>query len=163
MENEPVCLSFSDEDVAYLATHFDIRQLKNELKTAEIEQGIARMWAKDDDVIYWREFGKVCRRALKAQRAAEPSATNGKFSIEAVREVHDIVDVIERYTNLQKAGRDYKGSCPLHDDRHPSLIVSEGKQRFHCFSCGQKGDVIQFIMLIENLDLNGACRFLASR
>lgn len=164
LKTEPISLSFDDEDVAILATNLTLDQVKNGIKKAEIEQGAARMWAKDADVAYWREFGKICRRTLEVQRSRQPQVEvrGGKLSVRAVKETHNIVDIINRYTNLRKAGKEYMGKCPFHDDRQPSLEVNEEKQLFYCFSCQRKGDLINFIMQIENLDTKQACLFLST-
>lgn len=157
-------INFDAEDAAYLASNLPSEQLRRERHTAEIEQGVARMWAKDDDLIYWREFGKACLRALEIQRARDPQAKvrRGEVSVQAIKERHDIVDVVGRYTNLRKAGKEYIGKCPFHDDRQPSLEVNQDKQLFYCFSCQRKGDLINFIMEIEELDTKRACLFLTT-
>jgi len=81
--------------------------------------------------------------------------------IERTKQRHDIVDVVGAYVNLRKArSSEYIGKCPFHEDRHPSLNVSSDKQKFHCFGCQSKGDVIDFIIQVENLDTKEACLFL---
>jgi len=160
---EPVTCSFDGPDVAYLSANFDTQQLRNELKRAQIEQGVARCWAEDDALTYWTEYADLCRKALEAHRAAQPKPPMGRFSVKAVKEGSDIVDVIGRYTPLRKSGKEYMGKCPFHDDRQPSLSVNEEKQLWYCFSCGRKGDVVNFVMQIENADTKGACRLLAGQ
>ncbi|GMA70708.1 DNA primase [Leuconostoc litchii] len=66
--------------------------------------------------------------------------------IDNVRSKVNIVDIIGQYTQLVKKGRQWTGSCPFHDDRHPSLFVEENKQVFNCFSCGRSGSVFSFVM-----------------
>ncbi|MDF7637105.1 DNA primase [Leuconostocaceae bacterium ESL0958] len=66
--------------------------------------------------------------------------------IDEVRSKVDIVDVIRPYTDLVKRGREWNGSCPFHEDRHPSFFVDDQKQVFHCFSCGRSGTVFSFLM-----------------
>ena len=154
-------INLDAEDVAYLASNLPSEQLRKGIHTAEIEQGIARLWAKDDDVIYWQAFKKACQLALDSQRARRPKV-EGRFSVRAVKESHDIVDVVSRYTNLRKAGKEYMGKCPFHDDRQPSLEVNQDKQLFYCFSCQRKGDVVNFIMQIEDLDTKQACLLLGT-
>jgi DNA primase len=80
-----------------------------------------------------------------------------------VLQAADIVDVVGRYINLRRAGKDLKGLCPFHDDRHPSLTVSPSKQIFKCFACGAGGDVIKFIQLKENLGFLEARAMLAEQ
>lgn len=62
----------------------------------------------------------------------------------------DIVDVISKYVQLKKSGKNLMGLCPFHEERTPSFSVSEDKQFFHCFSCGRGGNVFEFIMQIQN-------------
>ncbi|CVH76636.1 DNA primase [Massilimicrobiota sp. An80] len=62
----------------------------------------------------------------------------------------DIVDVISNYIDLKKSGRNYVGICPFHDDTNPSLTVNREKKLFKCFVCGAGGNVITFVMKIEN-------------
>lgn len=63
----------------------------------------------------------------------------------------DIVDVIERYVPLKKAGANYSACCPFHSEKSPSFTVSQTKQFYHCFGCGAHGTVISFVM--EHLGL----------
>ncbi len=76
---------------------------------------------------------------------------------------NDLVDVVSGYVQLKKAGRSYKGLCPFHNEKTPSFTVSQEKQLFHCFGCGEGGSVIQFIEKIENLDFVETIQFLAQR
>ena len=81
--------------------------------------------------------------------------------IAEVRQKVNIVDVISQYTDLVKRGRQWNGSCPFHDDRHPSLFVEENKQVFNCFSCGRSGSVFSFLMEKESLSYPEAILSLA--
>ena len=72
-----------------------------------------------------------------------------------------IQDVVGRYVELKKAGRNLTGRCPFHSEKTPSFTVFE--DNFHCFGCSAGGDVITFIMRIENLDYRDAVNFLADR
>lgn len=74
----------------------------------------------------------------------------------------DIVDVVNRYVPLKKAGSNYVGLCPFHNEKTPSFSVSQDKQFFHCFGCGEGGNVLSFIMKIENLPFPEAVHKLAS-
>ncbi|MCX5872776.1 MAG: DNA primase [Deltaproteobacteria bacterium] len=75
----------------------------------------------------------------------------------------DIVQVISNYVELKKAGKDYRGVCPFHGDKDPSLYVSPQKSIFHCFGCAVGGSVFNFIMRIENLSFVEAAKLLAQR
>ncbi|MBR6528594.1 MAG: DNA primase [Firmicutes bacterium] len=88
------------------------------------------------------------------------------FSKEAVEELKsqiDIVDVIGRTVQLKRAGANYKGLCPFHNEKTPSFIVSPQKQIFTCFGgCGASGDVVSFVKRYYNLDFNEAVEKLAN-
>ena len=76
----------------------------------------------------------------------------------------DIVDVISSYVPLKRAGSNMNGLCPFHSERSPSFTVfTGGDPHFFCFGCGAGGDVISFIMRIENLEYRPALDFLAKR
>lgn len=73
----------------------------------------------------------------------------------------DIISVVSRYVSLTKRGSNSIGLCPFHNEKTPSFSVSEDKQFFHCFGCGAGGDVISFVMKIENIDFPDAVAKLA--
>ncbi len=81
--------------------------------------------------------------------------------IDEVRQRADIVDVISTQVQLKKAGRTFKGLCPFHDEKTPSFIVNPDRQTYHCFGCGEGGNVISFVMKTENLDFPDAVKVLA--
>ncbi len=84
--------------------------------------------------------------------------------IAAVRERSPIADVVGEYLQLRPAGGGHlKGLCPFHDERTPSFNVTPGKELYHCFSCGEGGDVIKFIMKLETLQFGEAVERLAAR
>lgn len=82
-----------------------------------------------------------------------------KLFIERVKSALNIVNVIESFTHLQKAGVNYKGVCPFHDDHTPSMVVSPSKQTYHCFVCGAGGDAISFVQNHLNLSFIEALRW----
>jgi len=75
----------------------------------------------------------------------------------------DIVEVIESYVPLKKAGQNYKGNCPFHNEKTPSFTVSPQKQIFHCFGCSESGGVISFLMKHEHMSYPEAVKTLAER
>ncbi len=81
--------------------------------------------------------------------------------IEEVRNRFDIVEVVGRYVQLRKSGRNYFGLCPFHSEKTPSFSVSPEKQIFHCFGCGKGGNLFAFIQEIEGMTFVEAVRFLA--
>ena len=80
---------------------------------------------------------------------------------EEIKSRCNIVDVIGRVVTLKKAGSNYKGLCPFHNEKTPSFNVNEEKQIFKCFGCGAAGDVIGFVEKYYNHDFRGACEMLA--
>jgi DNA primase len=83
--------------------------------------------------------------------------------IEQVRSTVSIVDLVSNYVNLRKSGQNHAGLCPFHEEKTPSFLVSESKQIFKCFGCGEGGDVFSFVTRMENLSFPEAVRFLAER
>ena len=75
----------------------------------------------------------------------------------------DIVDVIERYLPLKKAGANYQACCPFHSEKTPSFTVSQSKQFYHCFGCGAHGSAIGFVMQYSGLGFIEAVEELASQ
>ena len=74
-----------------------------------------------------------------------------KNIFEDIRRSVDIVEVINHYVPLMRAGKNYKGLCPFHSDSNPSMIVSPEKQIFTCFSCGATGNVFTFVRDYEKI------------
>ncbi|MBF0275282.1 MAG: DNA primase [Nitrospinae bacterium] len=71
--------------------------------------------------------------------------------ISDVKERADIVDTVSRYVRLKKSGNNFTGLCPFHSEKTPSFSVNPGKNIFHCFGCGESGDIFSFLMKIENI------------
>jgi DNA primase len=83
--------------------------------------------------------------------------------IQVVRERTDIVKVISAHLQLKKAGRDsLVGLCPFHTEKTPSLSVSPSKQVYHCFGCGEGGNVFRFVEKVENLSFGESVERLAA-
>lgn len=72
----------------------------------------------------------------------------------------DIVSVISEYVELKNHGSRYYGLCPFHDETAGSFIVFTDDQRFHCFGCGESGDVLDFLQKYHGISLNEACKLL---
>ncbi|MGB9487978.1 MAG: DNA primase, partial [Terriglobia bacterium] len=83
--------------------------------------------------------------------------------VDEVRAAADIVKVVGDYVKLRKAGANYMGLCPFHQEKTPSFAVHPAKQIFHCFGCGVGGDVFKFVMLMDNLTFPEALRRLAEK
>ena len=75
----------------------------------------------------------------------------------------DITDIVSSYVSLKRRGRNMVGLCPFHGEKTPSFNVYTENGSFYCFGCGVGGDVISFVMKIENLDYTEAVKFLAQR
>ena len=83
--------------------------------------------------------------------------------IDDLRLQADIVQVIQDYVSLKKAGNSYKGLCPFHSEKTPSFTVNRDKGFFYCFGCHTGGDVFKFLELQEKLGFQDAVRHLAQR
>jgi len=75
----------------------------------------------------------------------------------------DIVELISEYVSLKKAGRNFLGLCPFHNEKTPSFTVNREKQMFYCFGCGEKGDIFAFLMRLNNATFPEALKLLADR
>jgi len=84
-------------------------------------------------------------------------------SVEAVKQVADIVVLVEARVRLRKVGGRYTGLCPFHQEKTPSFSVSPDRGTYHCFGCGVGGDAITFVEETEGVDFVGAIEWLADR
>jgi DNA primase len=82
---------------------------------------------------------------------------------EIVRASADIVRIVSDYVSLRGGGKNLTGLCPFHSEKTPSFSVSPDKQIFHCFGCGQGGDVFEFIKLIEQVTFPESIRIVAEK
>lgn len=83
--------------------------------------------------------------------------------LEEIRNRCDVVDIISEYVHLKPAGKGFKGLCPFHEEKTPSFMVSPEKQLFHCFGCGEGGNVFNFLMKYEKLSFFEAVKMLARK
>lgn len=86
-----------------------------------------------------------------------------RSTIDRIMASADIVDVVKDFVSLRKSGVNYKGLCPFHDDKTPSFMVSQTKQLCKCFSCGKGGNVVKFVMEIEQLSYPEALKWLGRK
>ncbi len=82
--------------------------------------------------------------------------------IEEIKTKLDIVSHIEHTVTLKKAGRNFKGLCPFHNEKSPSFTVSSERQVWHCFGCGKGGDIFSFLMELEHITFGEALGILAA-
>lgn len=78
------------------------------------------------------------------------------IDLAAIRASVDIVAHIGRTVKLKKSGKDFYGRCPFHDEKSASFAVIPNQRRFYCHGCGAKGDVLDFVRLIEGVSLRDA-------
>jgi len=86
-----------------------------------------------------------------------------RATIDKIMDAANIVDVVSEFVSLRKAGVNYKGLCPFHNEKTPSFVVSPSKGYCHCFSCGKGGNVVGFIMEHEQMTYPEALRWLAKK
>ena len=84
-------------------------------------------------------------------------------SAQTVKDAADIVEVVGEHVTLQKRGANYLGLCPFHSEKTPSFSVNQTRQFYHCFGCKESGDVLSFMMKINNMTFPDALRDLARR
>ncbi len=84
-------------------------------------------------------------------------------TVARILETADITEVVGDFVNLKRAGTNYKGNCPFHDEKTPSFMVSPAKQVYKCFGCGASGKPVKFIMEHEKLSYPDALKYLARK
>lgn len=84
-------------------------------------------------------------------------------TIQRIMDAADIVDVVKEFVTLRKAGVNYKGLCPFHDEKTPSFVVSPSKQLCKCFSCGKGGNAVHFVMEHEQMSYPEALKWLGKK
>ncbi len=90
-------------------------------------------------------------------------SNSARTIIDEIKERLDIVDVVGSQVQLRRAGRNFSGLCPFHEEKTPSFSVNPERGTYKCFGCGKGGDVISFVMETEKLDFKAALKQLAER
>ena len=83
--------------------------------------------------------------------------------IDQILDKTDIVEIVSAHVSMKRAGQNFKGCCPFHEEKTPSFIVSPAKQIYHCFGCGAGGNVISFLMKHERMDFIDAITMLSDK
>lgn len=155
--------AFDHTDILYLAKNLSVSQLRHEIHAAEVRASVAKAYRSteyqaSEDLFPWDYYADACRETIRTTQHREPKTrqAHGRIDTKAIKARNDIVTVIEQYTKLRKAGKNFKGCCPIHQEKHPSLTVYPDQQMFHCYGCNRGGDVIEFIMAVENVDFRQA-------
>jgi len=130
-------------------------------------------WLNPDGVVliykHWSHDYKWWLNTLRAAQSRQrantppPAPFTTKFDVAAIKEGVDILEVAERYTTMRKSGCNFVGSCPLHEDKHPSFFVYPDKQTWQCYQCNRGGDVISLVMAVDNMDFRSAALSLRNR
>jgi DNA primase len=84
-----------------------------------------------------------------------------KEELRLIRERADMAGLLSRYLTLKRSGKNYTAICPFHPDKRPSLVIDPERKLFHCFGCGEGGDIFKFLMKIERLSFQEAVERLA--
>lgn len=164
---------FDADDVEYVLSKFNLPQLRRELRTADVQASVCRQY-HDPAEYYWKDYAGAIKLAINIARTESPgskwdsrlkprSKKGGGWLPRAsdVKARYDVVDVISQYVDLHKAGRNFKGLCPFHNDIDPSLMIYPDNQRWRCYSCNIGGDVINFTMHYHNMDFKETIKYLA--
>lgn len=112
-----------------------------------------------------KDYTKINRSILKYKHKKVIIMENF-FPEELINEVKDrneIIDIISGYIQVKASGSSYKALCPFHNENTPSFIINKEKQIYKCFGCGEGGDVVRFVMKMENLDFIDSVKLLAKR
>lgn len=83
------------------------------------------------------------------------------FNSREVKRACDFVTLVSRYTRLRRAGAQYRGLCPFHSERNPSLYIEPQQKIWKCFGCERGGDLFDFVMLAEHCDFPSALRIVS--
>ena len=83
--------------------------------------------------------------------------------IDRILNATDIVELIRPYLHLKQTGSQFKGLCPFHDDKNPSLVISSDYQRYKCWACGASGNALDFVMNMDSVTFPEACEILGDR
>ena len=84
-------------------------------------------------------------------------------NIEEVKSKLSILEIVSGYIRVEKSGSQYKARCPFHNEKSPSFYITPSRLSYHCFGCGESGDIFKFVEKMENLEFKEALKILADR
>lgn len=154
-------------------------ELRNDLKKRLKDKLISVKKASQNEFDYWfwREWFKstILEKIVEAEKHISrlkdllpkskikpPTNKLDKSEIDKARNI-PIVNVVTRDSDLVKRGKNYFAICPFHKEKTPSFCIYPESNRFVCYGCNQKGDVIDYIMLTNNLNFREAVLWLLER
>ncbi|MGL5410138.1 MAG: DNA primase, partial [Shewanella sp.] len=127
-----------------------------------IRQVVPDSFLKESHIIVVRCISAFCISTSGKATTQQPNMINEQ-TIEKIKRHTDIVAVITPFVKLTKKGTSFRGLCPFHEERNPSFSVSPAKGIYKCFSCGETGDAIGFLMRHEAMSFGEALRWLAAK
>lgn len=84
-------------------------------------------------------------------------------TVQQIKDRLSIVEVVSQYVKLERSGTSLRARCPFHAEKTPSFFVSAERGTYHCFGCGEGGDIFSFVEKVEGLDFKGALKILAEK
>jgi hypothetical protein len=184
-----VTFIFDADDVNYLVHRLSLKELRQEQHWGELEAFVQEQFAGTpyqhmfqgidfpDHAAYFdfpfADYAAACKIALEIKKSERPVAVQSRgicnravgrshLDIETIKTRNDIVEVVSKYIQLIKSGKNFKALCPFHSEKSPSFYVYPEKQNWHCFgACNTGGDVIRFIQKIKNCDFPTAAEILS--
>ncbi|MFC1947965.1 CHC2 zinc finger domain-containing protein [Chloroflexota bacterium] len=143
---------------------FSIEELRSEIHRCELSSNSSTFWGNDEEAGFYEWLANELKVALNTLVSLQPNIKHPNsypnLVFESIKSEKEIIEIVNQYTQLKKSGKRYTGICPFHAEKHPSFTVYPETQSWYCFSCNKGGDVITFIMLVNNTDFKGALDIL---
>ncbi|MEO6077377.1 MAG: CHC2 zinc finger domain-containing protein [Candidatus Andersenbacteria bacterium] len=159
---EPICNNLQIYGQNWLNTNKNIEDMRRIIPTLPIIEDCISLRALYEVFVpkLQRELRQIEKHIRRLQKCLEiledrtifskPPIFAGHVDIKALKERLEITDVIERWVNLKRSGKNYKGLCPFHTDGKPSFVVYPDNGRWWCFACSEGGDIISFVQKIKS-------------
>ncbi len=151
--------TFDSADIDYLVDHFDIIQLRIEIKNALNRLKGEYEWKSK---LYYEDYIKACRIAIELHESTMTPVSNNLISnnhfesADTIKSRYDLVEYISQYVKLRKSGDKFQGLCPFHADKNSASFFVYPNNTFHCFGCQAHGTIIDFVMKHDGLDFKSA-------